>query len=304
MNDSAKITQPQFSVVTDGGIDVLDSLQNNVPIAPLTINFGERKYQMYQMTREELFERIQTDPIHPHSMPPTLLDWADAYLRAGTENVLAISMSQGMSLSGDNAREARRLTDQNVRVFNSQTVSAAQAFQIHAACEAAKQGVSIHTTMRWLQVVQEETDLYFTLESLEYLRRGGRIGKVQAAIGELLHIKPIATIDKTTGTNTTSSRAFTFKRAKQALVDQVTKRYGEGTSVRVAILYGRELEDGEEVFELLKKRHPIIWHDFSGTNPMLSIHIGTRGAGFAVAPGKWPWERDEDLWWQKGGYLL
>lgn len=294
----------RFAIVSDGGIDVLESLNNQIPIAPLTINFGNTKYEMYEMPREELFERLKTDPVHPHSAPPTLDAWADAFLRTGADNVLAITMSHGMSLSAEHARAACHLTDQNVRVHNSHTVSAAQAFQVHAACVAAAQGVNMNTAIRWMQIIHEETDLYFTLSTLEYLQKGGRIGTVQAVIGGILNIKPIITVDKTTGSNTNIGRTFSFSRAKRALVDQITRRYGEGTPLRVAMLYGLEREDAEETFEILKGRHPIIWHDFVGTNAMLSIHIGTRAAGMAVAPHDWPWNRGEDMWWRSTGYVV
>ena len=75
------MTQPtsQFAVVTDGGLDALPTLRNNVPVAPFSVNFGEKSIPMNRITREEFYRELATNPVHPTSSQPSPQQWLDAY---------------------------------------------------------------------------------------------------------------------------------------------------------------------------------------------------------------------------------
>lgn len=286
--------QQRFAVVTDGGLDAFPGLLNSVPVAPFAVNFGTQTYRMTEITREELFHQLATNPVHPTSSQPSPQDWLRAF-QAGiaiSHSVLAVTISAGLSGSRNAAEQAAgMLSSTSVRIHDSQTLSAAQAFQVHAAMTAAERGESLDTAVAWMNAVHAETELYFTIETLEYLRRGGRIGRVAATLGGLLNLKPVITVDKTTGQYTNVSRARSYKGAIEAVVQQVTHKYGAGTPLRVGLLYGSEKADAEQALELLKARHPILWSGFAGVNPVLNIHTGPRALGIAAAPGPWPWEK-------------
>lgn len=283
-----------FTVVTDGGLDVYPTLLNDVPVAPFSVTFGSTSYRMTEITRETLYRELQTNPAHPTSAQPTPQDWLEALQTAGTPEVLAVTISAGLSGSHNAADQARQLLGPDgprVTLHDSGTLSAAQAFQVHAAVTAAQRGLSVGQAQEWLRAVHQETELYFTIETLEYLRRGGRIGRVQATLGGLLNLKPVVTVDHATGTYTNVGRARSYRGAIQALTEQVTRRYGEGTPLRVALLFGDHPEDADQALALLAARHPVVWSDRTGVNPVLSVHVGPRALGVAAAPGAWPWDR-------------
>jgi DegV family protein with EDD domain len=286
-------TRPHFAVATDGGLDAFEGLNNAVPVAPFSVNFGSRSYRTDEISRADLFKELQTNPQHPTSSQPTPQEWAEAIREAGSPQVLAVTISAGLSGSRNAADQARGVLDGiDVHLHDSGTLSAAQAFQVHAAQTAALRGESLETALEWARAVQQETELYFTIETLEYLRRGGRIGRVQATLGGLLNLKPVITVDRTTGAYTNVGRARSYKGGIEAVGQQVTRTYGEGTPLRVGLLYGNIREDADVLLEQLRARHPIVWSGAAGVNPVLNVHTGPRALGVAAAPGPWPWERD------------
>ncbi|GAA5532509.1 DegV family protein [Deinococcus aluminii] len=285
---------PLFGVATDGGLDAFAGLNNAVPVAPFSLNFGSRTYRMDEITREELYRELQTHPVHPTSSQPTPQDWAEAERRAsgGLLPVLALTISGGLSGSINAAEQARAVVPElPVTVVDTRTLSAAQAFQVHAAATAAQRGETLETALDWVRRTAGETELYFTIETLEYLRRGGRIGRVQATLGGLLNLKPVITVDRATGAYTNVGRARSYKGGIEAVAAQVTSRYGEGTPLRVGLLYGSVREDADALLAAIQARHPIVWAGAAGVNPVLNVHTGPRAVGVAAAPGNWVWER-------------
>lgn len=282
---------PQFAVVTDGGLDALPTLRNDVPLAPFSVNFGEKSTPMNRITREEFYRELATNPVHPTSSQPSPQQWLDAFNQAGQSDILAVTISSGLSGSRNAAEQARDLAPQSITIHDSMTISGAQAFQVHAAATAAARGESLDTALEWMRQVHEETEFFFTIETLEYLRKGGRIGRVAAAMGGLLDLKPVITVDKQTGTYANVARVRSYKGSIEAMTQQVTKRYGEGTPLRVGFMYGTHEEDVDLALQSLQQRHPIVWTDRAGVNPVLSIHVGPRAFEITAAPGDWPWEK-------------
>lgn len=286
--------QPHFAVVTDGGLDAFEGLRNAVPVAPFSLTFGTQNHRMDEITREWLYAELQRNPAHPTSSQPTPQDWAEAYRTAGAGGlpVLALTISAGLSGSRNAAEQALALVPEvPVTIHDTRTLSAAQAFQVHAAVTAAERGETLETALDWVRRTHDETELYFTIETLEYLRRGGRIGRVQATLGGLLNLKPVITVDKQAAIYTNVGRARSYRGAIEAVAAQVTARHGEGTPLRLGLLYGSVREDADVLLEAIKARHPVVWSGFAGVNPVLNVHTGPRALGVAAAPGGWAWER-------------
>jgi DegV family protein with EDD domain len=281
---------PQFDVIADGGLDAYKELHNQVPVAPFSINFGSETRLASEVGNEEFFRRLKAGTPHPTTSQPTPQAYAEL-LEHAERPVLAVTISSGLSGSLNAAEQARSLVPRaQMTIHDSHTLSSAQAFQVHAAMTARAAGHDVQTALSWMQQVAEQTELYFTIDTLEYLKRGGRIGRVQAALGGLLNLKPVVHVDKTTGTYTNVARARAWKGALEALAGQVTTRFGEGTPLRLGMLYGEAQDSAQAVLEILRARHPIIWSGFAPVNKVLLVHTGPSAVGLAAASGKWPWE--------------
>jgi DegV family protein with EDD domain len=292
-------TGPQFDVIADGGLDAYGELLNAVPVAPFSVNFGSETRLASDFSdeagRKEFFQRLKAGTPHPTTSQPTPQAYAEL-LEKAVLPTLAVTISSGLSGSLNAAEQARALvpetaTGKALTIHDSRTLSAAQAFQVHAAMTARAAGHDVATAVAWMKQVAEQTELYFTIETLEYLKRGGRIGRVQATLGGLLNLKPVVTVDKATGAYTNVGRARAWKGALEVVANQVTGRFGEGTPLRLGMLYGEVQDSTQAVLELLRGRHPIVWSGFAPVNPVLSVHTGPSAVGLAAAPGKWPWEK-------------
>ncbi len=290
---SASVVTPSFDVVSDGGLDGLPRLLNEVRVAPFTLTFGQESFVADELPRDELFAKLRGDAPHPTTSQPTPGQYAELY-REAERPLLVVTISSGLSGSLNSAEQARSLVNGvPVTLHDSRTLSGAQAFQVHAAMTARERGLDLDTALAWMRTVHEETELYFTIDTLEYLRRGGRIGTVQAKLGSMLNLKPVVTVDKATGTYINAGRARTWPKALDAIAQQVTTRFGAGTPLRVALLYGETADDAEQLSTRLSERHPLWWTDTAPVGVALVVHTGPKAVGLAVAPERWPWERDD-----------
>jgi len=272
-------------VIADGGLDAYRELLNAVPVAPFSINFGTESLLASQLDRAAFFQRLRAGAPHPTTSQPTPQAYAELMERA-VRPLLAVTISSGLSGSRNAAEQARALEPGHpMTIHDSRTLSAAQAFQVHAAMTARAAGHDVQTALEWMRLVAEQTELYFTIETLEYLKRGGRIGRVAATLGGLLNLKPVVTVDRATGAYTNVGRARSWKGALEALANQVTARFGEGTPLRVGMLYGEVQDSAQVVLELLRGRHPVVWSAFTEVNPVLAVHTGPSAVGLAAALG-------------------
>jgi len=283
---------PAFDVATDGGLDAFEELRNDVPYAPFTLNFGPESFLANELPRDEFFARLRTGDPHPTTSQPSPEEFAALY-REATRPLLVVTISSGLSGSMNAADQARALVpDAPVTLHDCHTLSAAQAFAVHAAMSARDRGLDVDTALDWMRRVHAETELFFTIDTLEYLRRGGRIGRVQAALGGLMNLKPIVHVDKTTGTYVNAARARSWSKAIAEIAAQVTTRYGSGTPLRVALVYGDAEEDAERLLEALRQEHPVPWSAAAPVGAALAVHTGPKAVGLAVARAAWPWESD------------
>ncbi|HZJ09177.1 MAG TPA: DegV family protein [Trueperaceae bacterium] len=282
---------PKFDVVADGGLDAFPTLLNDVPFAPFTLNFGSASFSADELPRTEFFDKLRGGEPHPTTSQPAPEQYAVLY-RAASRAVLAVTISEGLSGSLNAAEQAKALApDASVTLHDSGTLSAAQAFQVHAAMTARSLGHDTDTAVAWMREVHAETELYFTIDTLEYLRRGGRLGRVQATLGAMLSLRPVVTVDKAAGTYTNVGRARSWLKAMDAVARQVATRFGAGTPLRAAFVYGEEREDAEHLQERLSQDHELLWSDVAPVGVALAVHTGPKAVGLAVAPGPWPWER-------------
>ncbi len=289
---NARTQEPLFDVVSDGGLDAFPDLLNDVPAAPFAMHFGTESFAPGDLPRQEFYDRLRRGDPHPTTSQPAPEEFAKLY-RAATRPLLVVTISSGLSGSYNAADQAVGLVpDAEVTLHDSGTLSAAQALQVHAAMMARARGRDIATAIEWMREVHEATELFFAIDTLEYLQRGGRIGRVKAALGAMLSLKPVITVDKASGTYVNVGRARSWQKVFDAMVQQVTKRFGEGTPLRAGVMYGEDRADGEELQKRLSAAHELLWSDVAPVGVVLAVHTGPKAMGLAAAAGTWPWERE------------
>lgn len=282
--------EPRFDVVSDGGLDASATLANDVPAAPFTVVFGNETFLAPDLPRDEFFARLRVGTPHPSTTQPTPDQFAALY-RACSRPVLAVTISSGLSGSFNAADQARALApDADVLLHDTRTLSGAQAFQVHAAMTARARGLDAAAAVAWMRAVHDATELYFTIDTLTYLQRGGRIGRVQATLGNVLNLKPVVRVDKASGTYESIARARTWEKAVGEILARVEARFPAGLPLRAIGLYGEDPAEAERLLARLRERRELAWTDVLPEGVALAVHTGPKAVGLAVAPAAWPWD--------------
>lgn len=285
------MAEPSFHVVTDGGCDLVDAMGIDPPRAPLSLSFGDESFASDELSPSAFYEKLASSPHHPTTSQPSPQDFAAIYRRLSDKPILSVHISSGLSGTLNAARQGcEAVPEAEVHLHDSKTLSVGLAFQVYAACEAARRGETLDVARDWIERVQHASQLLFTIDTLEYLQRGGRIGRVQAVLGTLLNLKPLVQVAKDSGTYVGVGRARTFKKAMTGLVRKVDDLMPAGAPLRVGVVYGDDKGEAEELLELLRERRTVHWAGTAAVGPTLAVHTGPRALGVCVAPGQWPWE--------------
>jgi DegV family protein with EDD domain len=188
-------------IVTDSGADLPEQLARElgITVVPIYVRFGEEVYRdRVSISEDEFYERLTHDPVHPSTTQPGPQDFLEAYqkLSADADGIVSIHITGKLSGTYNSALMARDMLETGcpVEVVDSETLSMSVGLMVIAAAEMAKAGESMDKIVAEVKKAMPESSMLFLLDTLEYLRRGGRIGKAKALLGSVLNLKPMLTV--------------------------------------------------------------------------------------------------------------
>lgn len=279
-----------MKIVTDCAADLTkkDVDELDIIIAPLFIQFPEGEVNSNDLTPDDFYQRlIKIAPIIPTTAQPSSGIFSSIYKKLIDigEDVISIHISSGLSGTIESARlGAAQHPGKFVEIVDSMTLSGGQRFQVLAAAMATRGGEQKEFILEKLSKIREATEVIYTLETLEYLQRGGRIGRVQALAGALLHIKPIIRVEKSDGKYSTVGKERTIPKALEAISDHITKVYGKETPLWVSVLHGQLEEQAQNLAELVQAKVNVSKLEVLRISPVLGVHTGPGIVGLAVVP--------------------
>lgn len=280
-----------MQIVTDGGMDLAPEQLAGLDVhyVPLTFTLDGRSYVSgVDVQPDEFYQLLASTESFPTTSLPSPGEFAEIYraLAAKDPDILSIHISSGLSGTCDTARAGARLVPEaNVTVVDTKTLSGAQGWQVEAAARAVKAGWAKERILALMERVGEATDTLYTLATLKYLIHGGRIGHIKGLLGSVLNIKPIIGVDKTAGKYAQCGQARTLDKAIDRLADIIAERHAPGTTMRVQILHGHNLEGAARLRERLDKLFKCAFLPLGSIAPVLGAHTGPGlvGAVFASA---------------------
>jgi len=189
-------------VVTDSACDLPDDLVERlgVEVVPLTIRFGsEELIDRKELSTDDFWRRLKSSPVLPETAAPSVGAFESAFrgLAAdGADGIICINLSSALSATMQSAQVAAQNLEGTcpVVVVDSLTISMGLGNLVVAAAEAAAAGASLEEVVSACRSQLTRTKLFGSLDTLEYLRKGGRVGGAQALLGSLLSIKPVVEI--------------------------------------------------------------------------------------------------------------
>ena len=279
-----ELTAANTAIVVDSTADFPEAPQRfaNWRIVPLYVRFGDESYRDYvELEPEQFYARLRTAPQTPSTSQPTPGDFLAVYEElAGYERILSLHIAGKLSGTIESARAAARLLgDDRVRTLDSQSASAAIAMVGLAIQRRLERGTSDDEVDALVERYRLEAGLLFTVDTLEYLARGGRIGRARAWAGELLNIKPILTIED--GEVVPVKRVRGNRKAFLEFESAFTSSTSDVASLRVGIAQADAPERAKALTELVQRTRPAAQLELVTTlGPVVGAHAGPGTVGF------------------------
>jgi DegV family protein with EDD domain len=267
-------------VVTDSACDLPDDLAQSldIEIVPLTIRFGDDELvDRTELTTDDFWRRLAESPLLPETSAPSAGAFESAFrnvVAEGATGIVCINLSSKLSATMQAAQVAAKAVagDCPVEVVDSLHVSMGQGNLCLVAARRAATGAPLDSIVADVYDRRARTKLYGTLDTLEFLKKGGRIGNARALLGSMLAIKPV--VEVRDGVVEESGKVRTRSKALRLLVDRVKEHPAEN----VAVLHGNA-PDLEELLDLLD---PIVPRDdivVGQIGPVIGTHAGPRVIG-------------------------
>ncbi|MGH9017574.1 MAG: DegV family protein [Acidimicrobiales bacterium] len=269
-----------IQVVTDSACDLTPSLaeSSGVRVVPLTIRFGPEEFvDRHELSGKEFWDRVLTGPHMPETAAPSPGAFRQAFLEAaeaGRDAVVCITLSSGLSATFQAATTAAADlgVSMPVRVIDSLSATMGEGLLALAAVDMVAEGRGLDEIVTEVESLRDRTHVYGVLGSLDFLKKGGRIGGAAHLVGSLLSIKPVIEVS---GVVEVESKQRTRSRALLYLADKA--RTG-GPLERLAVANGMA-DDINELLGLLEDTQPVHPTVMSDLGPVIGAHAGPGTVG-------------------------
>ena len=278
-----ELSAANTAIVVDSTADFPDAPERyaNWRIVPLYVRFGDESFRDYvELGPEEFYERLRSSPLSPTTSQPTPADFQNVYAELGAyERVYSLHIAGTLSGTVESARAAAADFEERVRVVDTETASAAIAILGLAMQRRLEAGTTEEELARVIERHRLESQLVFTVDTLDYLARGGRIGRAAAWAGELLKVKPILTIRD--GEVLPLKRVRGNRRAFEEFVGAFEAGSDDRPGLRAAIAHADAPERAEALTTMVRRTRPQAELELVTTlGPVLGAHAGPGTVGF------------------------
>ncbi|MBR2567352.1 MAG: DegV family protein [Paenibacillus sp.] len=271
----------KVAIVTDSTADIPEDIirKYGIHVVPLRLLFGEETYaDGIDLTSEQFYDKLRQSAVLPTTSQPSPTDFMNVYQSLLEEepdrSIVSIHLSSGMSGTYQSAMLGKSLLerDSDITVIDSKSASYGYGLMVVHAAELAEQGKSAVEIAAAVEAMQKSRKLFFLVDSLEYLQKGGRIGKASAILGTLLNIKPILSIDEE-GIIYAVEKVRGHKKAMARIVELFQKDLA-GKRVNLAVGHTADLTSAEACAEQLKGHFTLNEVIYTNIGAVIGSHVG------------------------------
>ena len=263
-------------IVTDSSADVPAQLVQKlgITVVPLYLRFGEEVYRdRVDISEDEFYERLQHDPVHPSTTQPTPQDFINVYqeLSKEADGIVSIHISSKLSGTCNSALQARDMIEKGcpIEVVDSQSVSMGVGLISIAAATAAEAGKGLQEVLAEARQAIPNIYLLGLLDTLEYLYRGGRIGKATQLLGSILNLKPLLKLQE--GEVVPAGRARTRSKGMDRLFDFAKNA---ANIEDLSVVYNTTPDEAQSLAERIGSVFAKEKIRIATIGPMLGVHFG------------------------------
>jgi DegV family protein with EDD domain len=275
----------RIALVTDSTADLTAEMKRafNVYTIPLKVRFAEQEFKDGELTPEEFYHRLAKGGPLPQTSQPSPEEFRQLYrkLLVDHDAILSIHLSSALSGTLNAAALAKADFKQEIHLFDSKNISLGIGLLIKEAARLIAEGLPLPQIIAELKKVRGQIVTLFTLNTLEYLHKGGRIGRVPNLLGSLLKVKPLIRVNPE-GVYVLQGIARTQDRALKGIVHAFQElAAGEKPSL-LFVAHGAALEAGQRLKNLLETSFQLQASAFTQVGPVIGVHTGPGTVGAAI----------------------
>ena len=279
----------KVAIVTDSSAYIPNDLikEYSITVAPQVLIWGNESYDDgVDIQPTEFYTRLKNAKVMPSTSQVTPASFQKIFKRLLDEkyDILAILIADKLSGTIASAKQAKELfPDAVIEIFDSNSTAMAMGYQVLAVARALAKGASLEECLALAEKARDHTGVVFTVDTLEFLRRGGRIGGAAAFLATALNIKPI--LELRDGRIEAIEKVRTRKKALDRLVELIEDRSGGRRPIRLATLHANAQSDAESVLETARIKFGAIESILSEVSPVIGNHAGPGTVGLAYMAG-------------------
>ena len=281
----------KVAIVTDSTAYIPNAVQQqlNITVVPLTLIWGEESYEDgVDMMPDDFYKRMENSKVIPTTSQATIASMKNAFERllAEGQDVLGIFLSSKLSGTVESAMQAREMLQKGkdrITILDSLATTMALGWPVLTAARAAESGESLIECQKLAEKARNQTGVMFVVETLEYLRRGGRIGGAQAMLGTILNIKPLLELQD--GRIESVEKIRTKGKALKRMLDLVEEKVAGRTPIRLATVHANAEAEALTLLETARQRFNPIESLNSPLSPVFGAHAGPGTVALAFMTG-------------------
>ncbi len=276
----------KIAIVSDSTSDLtLETIKRyNIRILPLRVIYTDGEYRdRVDITPEEIYLRFKEEiPTTSLPSPQDSMDLFNQLKQEGYTNVIIVTISSGISGTMNMIRNiADSFEGLSFEIIDSKSLSMGAGFAIIEGAKELEKTNDFEKTIDRIKAVLKKTEIYYVVQTLEYLKKGGRIGKVEGTIGELLNIKPIISINED-GVYFSYKKVRGRSRSIEELLE-IIKEKAKERLINVAIAHGDAFLEAQDLLKKVKELKNIKETVFTQISPVLVVHTGPGLIGIIIS---------------------
>jgi DegV family protein with EDD domain len=274
-----------IGIVTDSTCDIPQDLleKHGIIVVPQVLTWGERQYRdRVDIQPGEFYQRLVSESSKPGTSQPTDHEFSDAYEKAvdsGATSIITLIVSSTLSGTVQAARKAVEYFKIPIKVVDSRATSMGLGWQVLAAARASESGADLCNVIDRIKQVRRRIFQYAGLDTLEYLKKGGRIGDAARWATSLLKIKPVVALNILTNMVEPIGLARTYAAMMETLYRKFFEQMKDRTNLRIAVLHGNMPVEAEALAERISQEIKPVELLVNSTGPVVGLHTGPGALG-------------------------